>query len=97
MGGSMINHGGQNPIEPAHYNLKIIHGPNVNNFKEIYQFFKKKKISYKIKNLEQLNNTANKLLKLNNKKINLDKLGKSILIKSLTEIKKFLNNEIKKT
>ena len=97
MGGSMINHGGQNPIEPAHYNLKIIHGPNVNNFKEIYQFFKNKKISYKIKNLEQLNNTAIKLLKINNKKINLDKLGKSILIKSLNEIKKFLNNEIKKT
>ena len=97
MGGSMINHGGQNPIEPAHYNLKIIHGPNVNNFKEIYQFFKNKKISYKIINLEQLNNTANKLLKINNKKINLDKLGKSILKKSLTEIKKFLNNEIKKT
>ena len=39
MGGSIINHGGQNPIEPARFYLNIIHGPNVQNFKDIYKFF----------------------------------------------------------
>ena len=97
MGGSMINHGGQNPIEPAHFNLRIIHGPYVSNFREIYKFFSYNKISYKIESLEQLTNTAYRLLKIKNKKINLDKLGKSILNKSLNEIKYFLKNEIKKT
>ena len=27
IGGSMINHGGQNPIEPARFGLNILHGP----------------------------------------------------------------------
>ena len=36
MGGSLINHGGQNPLEPAKLGCKIIHGPNTSNFREIY-------------------------------------------------------------
>ena len=35
MGGSLINHGGQNPLEPARAGCKIIHGPHIANFKEI--------------------------------------------------------------
>ena len=37
MGGSWIEHGGQNPIEPAVYNLPILHGPHVFNFKQVYE------------------------------------------------------------
>jgi 3-deoxy-D-manno-octulosonic-acid transferase len=36
MGGSLIRHGGQNPIEPAKLGAAIIHGPHVWNFSEIY-------------------------------------------------------------
>ena len=43
IGGSLIKHGGQNPIEPAKYGLKILHGPNVHNFNDIYKEFNKKK------------------------------------------------------
>ena len=42
IGGSLIKHGGQNPIEPAKYGLKILHGPNVHNFNDIYNYLKKK-------------------------------------------------------
>ena len=49
-GGSLINHGGQNPLEAARYGCNVFHGPNVSNFKEIYEHLKKKNISYKIKN-----------------------------------------------
>jgi 3-deoxy-D-manno-octulosonic-acid transferase len=36
MGGSLIKHGGQNPIEAAKLGAAIAHGPHVDNFSEIY-------------------------------------------------------------
>ena len=36
MGGSLVAHGGQNPIEAAKLGAAILHGPNVWNFAEIY-------------------------------------------------------------
>ena len=36
MGGSLVEHGGQNPIEPAKLGAAILHGPHVWNFAEIY-------------------------------------------------------------
>ena len=36
MGGSLVPHGGQNPIEPAKLGAAILHGPHVWNFAEIY-------------------------------------------------------------
>ena len=38
IGGSLINHGGQNPIEVAYNNSLIFHGPYIHNFTEIYNF-----------------------------------------------------------
>ena len=35
MGGSYVNHGGQNPIEPSHFNCALIFGPYMQNFKRI--------------------------------------------------------------
>ena len=37
MGGSLVRHGGQNPIEAAKLGAAILHGPHVWNFTEIYQ------------------------------------------------------------
>ena len=50
LGGSLISHGGQNPLEATRYGCNIIHGPNIDNFEDIYDFLKKKKISFKLKN-----------------------------------------------
>lgn len=36
MGGSLVRHGGQNPIEAAKLSAAIVHGPHVWNFAEIY-------------------------------------------------------------
>jgi 3-deoxy-D-manno-octulosonic-acid transferase len=36
MGGSLIEHGGQNPIEAVKLGAAVVHGPNVWNFAEIY-------------------------------------------------------------
>jgi 3-deoxy-D-manno-octulosonic-acid transferase len=36
MGGSLVGHGGQNPIEAIKLGAAVLHGPNVWNFAEIY-------------------------------------------------------------
>jgi 3-deoxy-D-manno-octulosonic-acid transferase len=37
MGGSLVEHGGQNPIEAVKLGASIVHGPHVFNFAEVYQ------------------------------------------------------------
>ena len=93
MGGSIVKHGGQNPIEPARFGLKIIHGPNISNFKDIYDFFGANKITFKIHGKNQLIKITKKFLNKKNKNIlNLKKIGNIILKNTLKE----LNYEIEK-
>jgi 3-deoxy-D-manno-octulosonic-acid transferase len=37
MGGSLIHHGGQNPIEAIKFGAAILHGPHVSNFADTYE------------------------------------------------------------
>lgn len=37
MGGSLVPHGGQNPIEAVKLGASIVHGPHVSNFTDIYR------------------------------------------------------------
>jgi 3-deoxy-D-manno-octulosonic-acid transferase len=37
MGGSLVRHGGQNPIEAIKFGAAILHGPHVSNFDDIYE------------------------------------------------------------
>jgi 3-deoxy-D-manno-octulosonic-acid transferase len=37
MGGSLVRHGGQNPIEAIKFGAAILHGPYTANFSEIYE------------------------------------------------------------
>ena len=36
VGGSLVPHGGQNPIEPAKLGVPVLHGPHVTNFQDLY-------------------------------------------------------------
>ena len=38
LGGSLINHGGQNPLEAVRYNCNILHGPNISNLRKFTNF-----------------------------------------------------------
>ena len=91
LGGSLIKHGGQNPLEATRYGCNIIHGPNIENFAEIYRFLKKNKISQKISDQKKMANTLSKLLrkKPNSKKIQyrLKIIGQQILDSTMKEIK----------
>jgi 3-deoxy-D-manno-octulosonic-acid transferase len=37
MGGSLVAHGGQNPIEAIRLGASIVHGPHVFNFSDVYE------------------------------------------------------------
>jgi len=37
MGGSLVEHGGQNPIEAVKLGASIVHGPHVFNFADVYE------------------------------------------------------------
>ena len=93
LGGSLINHGGQNPLEATRYGCNILHGPSVENFKEIYEFLKRNKISTEIRNQRMAIKNLDKLLmkKNNSKKIQhkLNLIGKKILQKTYKEISLF--------
>ena len=54
LGGSIINRGGQNPLEAARFGAKILHGPNTNNFKDVYRHLKYLNISKKINSSKHL-------------------------------------------
>ena len=92
LGGSLIEHGGQNPLEATRYGCKVLHGPNVSNFREIFRFLNKKKLSKKISNQDQLINCVIKYInsKNNSKKIikDLHLIGMNILNKTYKEINK---------
>jgi 3-deoxy-D-manno-octulosonic-acid transferase len=95
LGGSMIRHGGQNPLEAARFGCKILHGPNVWNFDEIYSLLEKYKVSNKVLNSDQLALTVDKMLNNKNKYKNLEfkikKLGNKILNSTLNEINFYIN------
>ena len=98
LGGSLIKHGGQNPLEATRYNCNVLHGPNVDNFKEVYNYLGKLNVSFKIQNSLQLFKRLNQLLsKKNNSnvvKLKLKKVGDKILNNTYMEINKHLINEL---
>ena len=90
LGGSLINHGGQNPLEAARYGCRIFHGPHISNFSEIYGHLQKKNISHKVINQNHLTNLLQKKLgKKNYSKKSIKNLkleGTKILNKIFNEI-----------
>ena len=98
LGGSIINHGGQNPLEAARFGCHILHGPNVSNFKEVYSFLNKNKISSKINGVNKMTKTLEKLFLKNknsqqiSQKINI--IGRRILDSTYKKISLLLKNEI---
>ena len=93
LGGSIIKRGGQNPIEPARFGAKILHGPNIDNFKEVYKYLNSLKISSKVSSEMECANSI--IFKKNMKKVKkMEAIGRTILKKTLKELDKSINNEI---
>jgi len=93
LGGSLVPHGGQNPLEPARMGNYILHGPNIQNFTEIYNMLSKLNISSKINSIFNMKKIVNKKIKYEQpKKVGqkLIHIGNNILKKNLNEINKYL-------
>ena len=94
LGGSLIKHGGQNPLEATRYGCNIMHGPSVENFNEIFQFLKKRKISYKIDTKFKMIKILNKMFKrkknFNTAEKKLRTIGQKILNNTYKNIKIFI-------
>ena len=90
--------GGQNPIEAVFFGCKIYHGPYVYNFKEIYDFLQKNKISKKISNFDDLADNLYLDLKETKKKQSnflpiINELSSKIFNLTMRDINNFLANE----
>ena len=96
LGGSIIKRGGQNPLEAARFGAKILHGPNTDNFRDVYKLLKQLNISEKINTPKQL---ASSIIFTKKKQIGIKikKIGKKILKKTIKELDNLIDNEFKKT
>ena len=93
MGGSIINHGGQNPLEPIRLGNYVINGPNIRNFSEIYKFLSKNNLSITTSKMSKIQKIVEK--KLNKKISNLNKtkiikIGEKILNGNMIYINKYI-------
>ena len=97
IGGSLVGHGGQNPIESAFVGKKILHGPNIQNFVDVYEILHHMKMTHLINNERQLEiyleehyNNPEKISEASSlKKINAE--GTQALQKSMEVINQFLD------
>ena len=96
LGGSIATKGGQNPLEAVRYGSKIFHGPNIDNFKDVYKLLNTLKASQKIKTPKELASliTFKKNIKTGKK---IEKIGAIILKKTIKQLNTLINNEFKKT
>ena len=99
LGGSIINHGGQNPLEAARFGCNILHGKNISNFKEIYKFLNKNSISHSVKTKLEFEKKLNVFLLNKNSpsktiRYKINHIGKKILQNTQKEINFFLENAI---
>jgi len=90
LGGSLINHGGQNPLEAARIGCNVLYGPNIYNFREVYSFLNNIKIAQKV---SSENDIIKKLFVLfqnknrsNKNYLNLRSIGTKILKRYYDEI-----------
>jgi 3-deoxy-D-manno-octulosonic-acid transferase len=95
IGGSLVDHGGQNPIEVAYNNSLIFHGPHVHNFTEIYNFLNKENIAFKINSeAELINQLKEKINDYQNKNIKekIIGMGDEILSSTIKELDQYIVN-----
>ena len=93
MGGSLINHGGQNPIEVAYNNSIIFHGPYIYNFTEIYNFLNKEKIAFEIRSEADLTNQLREKIHRSeniNIKEKLVKMGREIFTATIAKLDQYI-------
>lgn len=98
VGGSIIKHGGQNPIEPAAYEKPVVCGQYMFNFKSATEAFMAKGALIKVDNGDELGPVLYNLFADKNKRLEMGRAAKAVIVenhgateKNLNEIGRFLN------
>ncbi len=63
IGGSLVDRGGQNPIEPIAHGVAVITGPHTRNFRDTYRTLLRHKGAIEIQDASGLPETVTHLLK----------------------------------
>jgi len=95
IGGSLVNHGGQNPIEVAYNNSLIFHGPYTHNFTEIYNFLNIEGIAFKVKSEKDLINKLKQKIdnyENTNIKEKIKVIGNKILSETIRDLDRYIVN-----
>ena len=96
IGGSLVMHGGQNPIEAVYHGKRVYHGKYVENFSDVYMTLDLMKLSQIVNNERQLEHFIHEEYKsLDNEVVKVDisslkKEGKETVKKVLKEIYQYL-------
>ena len=90
LGKSILHKGGQNPLEASRFNCNILHGPNIENFQDIYNHLNKLKISKKINSLNDLVSNI-KFKKNYSASVKLKKISNKIFKKTILELDNHIN------
>jgi 3-deoxy-D-manno-octulosonic-acid transferase len=100
IGGSLVPHGGQNPIEALNANVAILHGPHTTNFEDAYREIAKFDAGLKVEDGKSLGETVTRLLQTDIEISRLRTSGRDVLERmsgaldrTVTEILKFLPDE----
>ena len=96
LGGSLIKHGGQNPIEASRLGCKIFHGANVTNFVETYEYLKSLNATKLIHTPNDLNQSLVEEFETNNQnkyelKEKINNYGLNILNNVIKDLKKYMD------
>ena len=94
LGGSMIKHGGQNPLEAVRSNCKVLHGPYIYNFSEVYKLLRNLNLCFLVRHPNEVINHLSvikfKKKKINKNVLNLNALGEKILNDNYNEVLKYI-------
>ncbi len=82
VGGSLVKHGGQNPIEPAVYGKPVIFGPHMFNFKSIASAFLEKNAAIQVSDRKELAPVIEDLLMHAKKREELGQRAKQVIIEN---------------
>ena len=98
MGGSFVNVGGHNPLEPAYFSLPILTGPDYHNFQEQFDKLIDANGAYLAYDPKELTRLIVKLLedqelleKTGIKALDIQQQGRGALKRTLSNMEKFIN------
>lgn len=91
IGGSLVKHGGQNPIEPALYLKPIIFGKYMFNFREIEKLFLSGKAAVSVDREEALLQSLDELIRDNGKRDTLAANAKALVLKNQGAVKRIIS------